>query len=123
MPSINSVYKEKLAVLELEKIQLTSNRLIQAHDPYIQHKFTIYSKSGCINCRKVKDLLKSNNIEYEIIDCDDYLLEDKDKFLFFIQSYSNVECKTFPMVFHDEKFLQNKAEKYNLLVLTSFQLH
>jgi hypothetical protein len=70
-----------------------------------EKKFTIYSKSGCINCRKVKDLLKSNNIEYEIIDCDDYLLEDKDKFLFFIQSYSNVECKTFPMVFHDGKLV------------------
>ena len=70
-----------------------------------EKKITIYSKSGCINCRKVKDLLKSNNIEYEIIDCDDYLLEDKDKFLFFIQSYSIVECKTFPMVFHDEKFI------------------
>ena len=33
-----------------------------------EKNFTIYSKSGCINCRKVKDLLKSNNIEYEIID-------------------------------------------------------
>jgi len=25
-------------------MQLTSNRLIQAHDPYIQHKFTKFSK-------------------------------------------------------------------------------
>jgi len=67
--------------------------------------FTIYSKSGCINCRKVKDLLKANNIEYEIIDCDDYLLENKEQFLFFIQSYTNVVCKTFPIVFYDENFI------------------
>jgi glutaredoxin len=68
-------------------------------------KYTIYSKSGCINCRKVKELLKKNNIEYEIIHCDDYLLEDKENFLLFIQSYSNMEWKTFPMVFYDCKFI------------------
>jgi len=76
--------------------------------------FTIYSKSGCINCRKVKDLLKSNNSEYEIIDCDDYLLEDKKNFLLFIQSYSNVECKTFPIVFYNGKFIGgfNETKEY-----------
>ena len=78
------------------------------------NNFTIYSKSGCINCRKVKDLLKNNNSEYEIIDCDDYLLEDKENFLLFIQSYSNVECKIFPMVFHNGKFIGgfNETKEY-----------
>ena len=46
-----------------------------------ENKFTIYSKSGCINCRKVKDLLKIAGFDYEIIDCDDYLLEDKEEIL------------------------------------------
>ena len=90
-----------------------------------EKNFTIYSKSGCINCRKVKDLLKSNNIEYEIIDCDDYLLEDKENFLLFIQSYSNVECKIFPMVFHDEKFIGgfNETKEYleTLKTLNTFE--
>jgi glutaredoxin len=78
------------------------------------NNFTIYSKSGCINCRRVKDLLKNNNSEYEIIDCDDYLLEDKENFLLFIQSYSNVECKIFPMVFHNGKFIGgfNETKEY-----------
>jgi len=78
------------------------------------NNFTIYSKSGCINCRRVKDLLKNNNSEYEMIDCDDYLLEDKENFLLFIQSYSNVECKIFPMVFHNGKFIGgfNETKEY-----------
>lgn len=87
-----------------------------------EQKFTIYSKSGCINCRKVKDLLKNNNLEYEIVDCDDYLLEDKDNFLLFIQSYSVSNWKSFPMVFHDGKFIGGYDEtvKYLDKITTSF---
>ena len=43
--------------------------------------FTIYSKSGCPNCLKVKALLKKNNINFIIVDCDVYLIEDKSFFL------------------------------------------
>lgn len=86
-----------------------------------EDKFTIYSKSGCINCRKVKDLLKKNNFDYEIIDCDDYLLENKYVFLSFIQSYSITEWKTFPMVFHNGKFVGGYDEVFKYLdKLTSF---
>jgi glutaredoxin len=79
-----------------------------------ENKFTIYSKSGCINCRKVKDLLKSCGFEYEIIDCDDYLLEDKENFLSFIKSYSVVEWKSFPIVFFNGKFIGglNETQSY-----------
>jgi glutaredoxin len=80
-----------------------------------ENKFTIYSKSGCINCRKVKDLLKTGNFEYEIIDCDDYILEDKENFLSFIQSYAINEWKSFPMVFYDEKFIGGLNETQNYL--------
>jgi glutaredoxin len=79
------------------------------------HDFTIYSKSGCINCRKVKDLLKTKNKKWIIIDCDDYLLEDKQLFLTFIQKYSTIEWKTFPMVFHNEKFIGGIEETKDYL--------
>ena len=75
-----------------------------------ENKFTIYSKSGCINCRNVKDLLKRGELEYEIIDCDDYLLEDKENFLLFIKSYSIVEWKSFPIVFYNGKFIGGLTE-------------
>ena len=43
--------------------------------------FTIYSKSGCINCDNIKKLLDANKLEYNVINCDNYLNENKDFFL------------------------------------------
>jgi glutaredoxin len=63
--------------------------------------FTIYSKSGCPNCNKVKVLLKEKKLLFTIVDCDEYILEDKELFLLFIKEIANKECKMFPMVFHD----------------------
>jgi len=39
--------------------------------------FTIYSKSGCPNCVKAKTLLKSKHLLFKIVNCDEYILEDK----------------------------------------------
>ena len=62
-------------------------------------EYTIYSKSGCPNCIKVKELLQSNNIAFTVIDCDEYLIERKPEFLLFIQELTSREWKTFPIVF------------------------
>ena len=67
--------------------------------------FTIYSKSGCINCNNVKKLLKDRQIGYTVIDCDDFLFEDKDNFLKFINVNACIEWKVFPMVFHGKRFI------------------
>ena len=63
--------------------------------------YTIYSKSGCPNCTKVKNLLLKNKIPFTIIDCDEYILENKAAFLDFIMHLTNREWKTFPIVFND----------------------
>ena len=69
-----------------------------------EDKYTIYSKSGCINCKKAKILLEKE--EVITIDCDDYLIEDKESFLSFIKSLNNnIEHKTFPIIFHKKKFI------------------
>jgi glutaredoxin len=68
----------------------------------IQNEFTIYSKLGCGNCQKVKRLFVQKKIAFSVIDCDDYLLENKEKFLAFMKEIIGKEWKTFPMVF-DEK--------------------
>ena len=69
-------------------------------------EYTIYSKSGCSNCSKVKELLQSNNIQFIVIDCDEYLIERKSEFLLFIQELTNREWKTFPIVFtNDTQFI------------------
>jgi glutaredoxin len=81
----------------------------------VQGQFTVYSKSGCINCIKVKNLLKEKNIEFTIIDCDEFILENKKDFLEFIQSLVGIEYKMFPMVFNDKKFIGGYNETNKLL--------
>ncbi len=70
-------------------------------------EYTIYSKSVCPNCSKVKALLNEKEITFSLIDCDEYLLECKQEFLLFIKSIiaSNIECKMFPMVFDNKYFI------------------
>lgn len=83
--------------------------------------FTVYSKSGCINCKLVKQLLKDKSLLYKEIDCDEYLIEDKEGFLDFIEKLAKISFKTFPMVFYDGKFLggfTDTKEHINNLLLS-----
>lgn len=70
-----------------------------------EKNFTIYSRSGCHYCTKVKQLLKSKSFFFTIVDCDEYVLEDKENFLNYIKSLTNIEIKGFPMVFYDKIFI------------------
>jgi len=67
--------------------------------------FTIYSKSNCLFCTKVKQLLTDNQIFFLEIQSDEYLLEDKEGFLLFIQDLIKKEYRTFPMVFNHGQFI------------------
>ena len=67
--------------------------------------YSIYSKSGCPNCLNVKAFLKNKNLIFNIVDCDEYLIEAKTEFLEFIKNLAQKECKTFPIIFFDEKFI------------------
>ena len=85
--------------------------------------FTIYSKSGCPNCLKSKALLKEKKLLFNVIDCDEYILEDKPFFLSFINDIANQEVKTFPMIFYDGKFIGGFTETSNFVdkLLLSFE--
>ena len=72
--------------------------------------FTIYSKSGCSNCIKVKKLLNDKNLKFNLINSDEYLIEDKDFFLNFIKQITNTEVKTFPIIFYDKEFIGGYSE-------------
>ena len=67
--------------------------------------FTVYSKSGCHNCIKVKKLIEMSKLFYSEVDCDEYLIECRDEFLRFIELRAETNYKTFPMVFYDGKFV------------------
>jgi glutaredoxin len=75
---------------------------------------TVYSKSGCNNCIKLKNILKQKSIAFNVIDCDDFILENKEEFLAFIQELIGKEYKMFPMVFDHNKFIggYNETIKY-----------
>ena len=55
----------------------------------IEKGFTIYSKSNCINCDNIKKLLEDNKLEYNVINCDNYLNENKNFFLEFMKLLIN----------------------------------
>ena len=67
--------------------------------------FTVYSKSGCPNCLIIKKILKEKKLFFAEIDCDDYILEDREGFLKFIENTAETSYKTFPMIFYDSKFI------------------
>ena len=89
----------------------------------LKNGITIYSKSGCNNCINVKNLLKTykekhSDINYIIINCDEYLIEDKQSFLSFIQNKTNEERKIFPIIFINEKFVGGFMETKEYLEKT-----
>ena len=85
--------------------------------------FTIYSKSGCINCTKVKSLLKEKHFIFSVIDCDEYIIENKEDFLLFIKEKANREYKMFPMIFYDGNFIggYSDTQEYIDKLLLSFE--
>lgn len=72
--------------------------------------FTVYSKSGCHNCLKIKNILKENNILFIEINCDEYLIEDRTLFLSFIEKKIGKYYNTFPITFFNGKFIGDYIE-------------
>jgi glutaredoxin len=85
--------------------------------------FTVYSKSGCSNCIIVKKIIKEKNFLLQEINCDEYILEDKDEFLNFIESIVGHNHKTFPIVFYEGEYVGglNDTTKYIEKLVLSFE--
>lgn len=79
------------------------------------NRITIYSKSGCINCVRVKHLLIENNLTFVEINCDEYLLENREAFLSHMKKLIGHEYKMFPMTFVDDKFIGGFIEMKNYI--------
>lgn len=77
--------------------------------------FTIYSKSGCHNCSKIKTLLNNNKLIYNEINCDEYLIEERDSFLSFIESKIGKPYNIFPIIFFNGKFIGSYIETSNFI--------
>jgi glutaredoxin len=87
------------------------------------NSFTIYSKSGCHNCSKIKKILAEKHLFFIEVQCDEYLIEERDNFLSFIENKIGKSVTTFPMVFYDGKFIggYNEAVEHIGKLLLSFE--
>jgi len=72
--------------------------------------YTIYSKSGCILCSKVKDLLNMHSQPFTVIDSDEYLIEDKEGFVAFMESCAGKSTGGFPKVFANGVYIGSHRE-------------
>lgn len=75
--------------------------------------YTIYTKSGCPYCVKAKKLLEKEKEKDAvlIIDCDDYLIENKELFLDFIKEKNHgKEMRTFPIIFYKNQLIGGYTE-------------
>jgi glutaredoxin len=83
--------------------------------------YTVYSKSGCPNCIKIKNILKKANAPFSVIDCDEYLIESKEEFLKFIEETAEKSVRVFPMVFFERKFIGGCQDaEYHHIKLNAF---
>jgi len=77
--------------------------------------FTIYSKSGCPNCTRIKKIMSEKKQTFVEINCDEYLIEDKEFFLSFIKKLAEKEYKIFPMIFNNGTFIGGFNETQEFL--------
>lgn len=77
-------------------------------------EFTVYSKSGCINCHKIKKLIEKYSFFLTEVNCDEYLIEDKESFKTNMKNMTGREFAQFPVVFYEGKFVGDyqEATKY-----------
>jgi glutaredoxin len=80
-----------------------------------QKDFTIYSKSGCPNCTKVKKIIKEKFFIFHEINCDNYLIEEREKFISFIENKTGQKFNTFPLVFYDGEVIGGYNETIDFI--------
>jgi glutaredoxin len=85
-------------------------------DYYNNSEYTIYTKSGCDFCKKVKNLLTLENKSFNEINCDKLLTSNilRAQFLSTIKNKTGIDWKTFPIVFNKTHFIggYNETVKY-----------
>ena len=73
--------------------------------------YFIYTKSNCKYCRIVKKLVPNA----KIVNSDEYLKENRDGFLEYIDKLSGERPRTFPMVFLNYRFIGGYTETKNYI--------
>lgn len=109
---INRNYKfwfEKMKIFTRCNVYMNMNVPRPGGDSY-----TIYSKSGCLYCTKAKVLLQNERVPPLFVNCDKFLLENKEEFFDLMKSLIGYEYKTFPIIFKNGRFIggYNKTKDF-----------
>lgn len=74
--------------------------------------YTVYTKSGCIQCTEVKNFLRKEGVDIvtTIVDCDEYIIEDKPGLIRFLNELAGTEIKMFPVIFFEEEYVGGMKE-------------
>lgn len=77
------------------------------------NNWIVYTKSNCLYCDKVKELLKEENDKL-YIDCDKFIKTNRDKFLNVMKNKTGIEIKTFPIVILNNEYIggYNETKEY-----------
>ena len=80
-------------------------------------EYIIYTKSGCSFCAKLKEFLKKEGKIFKDNNCDELLKNDYNKthFLNWVQTTTNKNWKTFPIVFRYDDFIGGYTETTNYI--------
>ena len=65
--------------------------------------YTIYTKTDCAYCVKVKGVLEKENVV--LVNCDTLIENDRDGFLNSMDTLTGKKHRTFPFVFHNLDFI------------------
>jgi len=68
--------------------------------------YSVYTKSNCNYCTNVKKLIP----QAHVINSDDYIAQNRDIFLRFVDKLSGKNPRTFPMVFLNKRFIGGYTE-------------
>ena len=79
-----------------------------------ENNFTIYSKSDCIYCTNIDELMQTNFCEYTKIICDDYVNDKfvRKEFSKFMKQFMELQ-KHFPLFFTTESMLEDFKKRKN----------
>jgi glutaredoxin len=83
--------------------------------------FSVYSKTNCSNCTKIKNVLKSCKLEYNEINSDEYLNHHRQDFLNFISDLAEKPIKQFPIIFYKGQYIGGYKET-EIFILKNFAL-
>lgn len=88
---------------------------MESYEEPKQTGFTIYSKSGCNNCLIAKNFLSARSIEFNVINCDEYLFDNRDNFISFINTIAKQTTGNFPKIFKDGIYIGSYKETKELV--------